>query len=190
MASGTALMILMIVGLFRITRRPLDDELILWLGRFLAVCLLVVTYFLFMENAYRSYVVELRPAAIYYLFSGVHGILFWVGLILTGCVLPMFILFYKTGKSIQWVIIASCLVVVGILCERFVIVIPGLTHPPEMFPGMVITSSPIQEGVATYAISFTEMMQALGVFGVIGFMFLAGLRIFKLLPTEARVLKT
>ncbi len=189
MASGTALMILLIVGLFRITHRRLDDELILWLGRFLAVCLLVVTYFLFMENAYRSYVVELRPAAIYYLFSGIHGILFWVGLILTGCVLPIFILFYKTGKSIQWVIIASCLVVVGILCERFVIVIPGLTNPPELFPGMEITSSPIQEGVASYAVSFTEFVQALGVFGVIGFLFLLGLRVMKLLPTEARVLK-
>lgn len=190
MASGTALMILMIVGLFRVTRRPLDDELILWLGRFLAVCLLVVTYFLFMENAYRAYVVELRPAALYYLFSGVHGILFWVGLILTGCLVPMFILFRKTGKSIQWVVIASCLVVFGILCERYVIVIPGLTHPPELFPGMEITSSPIQEGVASYAVSFAEMMQALGVFGVIGFLFLAGLRVFKLLPTEARVLET
>jgi Ni/Fe-hydrogenase subunit HybB-like protein len=190
MASGTALMILTIVGLFRVTKRHLDDELILWLGRFLAVCLLVVTYFLFMENAYRAYVVELRPAAMYYLFSGVHSILFWVGLILTGCVLPIFILFYKTGKSVQWVVIASCLVVFGILCERYVIVLPGLTHPPDLFPGMEITSSPINEGVATYAVSFAEFMQALGVFGVVGFMFLAGLRVFKLLPTEARVLKT
>ena len=189
MASGTALMILLIVGLFRITRRPLDDELIIWLGRFLAVCLLVVTYFLFMENAYRAYVVELRPAAMYYLFSGVHSILFWVGLILTGCVIPLIILFRKTGKSVQWVVIASCLVVFGILCERYVIVLPGLTHPPELFPGMEITSSPIQEGVATYTVSFAEVVQALGVFGVVGFLFLAGLRIFKLLPTEARAIK-
>ena len=112
-----------------------------------------------------------------------------MGLILTGCVLPIFILFRKTGKSVQWVVIASCLVVFGILCERYVIVIPGLTHPPELFPGMEITSSPINEGVATYAVSFAEFMQALGVFGVVGFMFLAGLRVFKLLPTEARVLK-
>ena len=50
MASGTAFMIVMIVGLFKATKRHVDDELILWLGRFLAICLLVVVYFLAAEN--------------------------------------------------------------------------------------------------------------------------------------------
>ena len=80
MASGTALMIVVIVGLFKLTKRHVDDELLLWLGRFLAVCLLVVVYFLFVENAYRCYVVELRSAATYYLFRGFHSVLFWGGL--------------------------------------------------------------------------------------------------------------
>ena len=69
------------------------------------------------------------------------------------------------------------------------IVIPGLTHPPELFPGMKIIDSAIQEGITTYAISFLEILQALGVFGIIGFLFGLGLKIFKLLPTEARILK-
>ena len=100
MASGTALMIITIFFLFRITNRHVDDALILWLGRFLAITLLVVLYFLFMENAYRVYVVELREAALYYLFGGWHAILFWVGLILIGCCIPMFLLFRgKTGNS-------------------------------------------------------------------------------------------
>jgi Ni/Fe-hydrogenase subunit HybB-like protein len=187
MASGTALMILMIVGLFRMTKRRLDDELILWLGRFLAVTLLVVVYFLFMENAYRAYVVELRSAAMFYLFTGLHGFLFWFGLILIGCVVPLFILFRrKTGSQVKWVVIASALVVFGILCERYVIVLPGLTHPAELLPGMEITASVIEEHVAVYTVSFAEILQALGVFGAIGFLFLWGLKFMKLLPTEAR----
>jgi len=190
MASGTALMIIVIVALFRITKRHLDDELIFWLGRFLAICILVVVYFMFVENAYRAYVVELRHAAVYYLFGGVHSILFWVGLIFIGCVIPMTILFNKKkGRSIRWIVLASSLVIFGVLCERYVIVIPGLTHPPEMFPGMEITHSVVEEGIATYYISFLEMLQALGVFGVIGFMFGWGLKYLKLLPTEARILK-
>ncbi|MDH4188069.1 MAG: polysulfide reductase NrfD, partial [Nitrospira sp.] len=84
MASGTALMIVIIVALFKITKRHVDDELVVWLGRFLAVCLLVVVYFLFAENAYRVYVVELRKAAMYYLFGGFHSILFWGGLVFGG----------------------------------------------------------------------------------------------------------
>lgn len=188
MASGTALMIVIIVALFKITNRHVDDELVLWLGRFLSVCLLVVVYFLFAENAYRVYVVELRKAAMYYLFGGFHSILFWGGLVIAGCFIPMFILFRKkTGSSIRWVVFAAVLVVFGVLCERYVIVLPGLTHPPEMFPGMQVTGSPIAEGYVSYSVSLPEILQALGVLGVIGFMFAAGLKIFKLLPSEARI---
>jgi molybdopterin-containing oxidoreductase family membrane subunit len=188
MASGTALMIVIIVALFKITNRHVDDELVLWLGRFLSVCLLVVVYFLFAENAYRVYVVELRKAAMYYLFGGFHSILFWGGLVIAGCFIPMFILFRKkTGSSIRWVVFAAVLVVFGVLCERYVIVLPGLTHPPEMFPGMQVTGSPIAEGYVSYSVSLPEILQALGVLGVIGFMFAAGLKIFKLLPNEARI---
>ncbi len=189
MASGTALMIVLIVSLFKITKRQVDDELVLWLGRFLSVTLLVVIYFLIAENAYRAYVVELREAAIYYLFGGFHSVLFWVGLILIGCVIPMFILFRRTGRQIKWVVVASLMVVFGVLCERYVIVFPGLTHPPEMFPGMEIIAPGLVEGVASYSISGLEVLQALGVFGVIGFMFVMGLKVFKLLPTEARAFK-
>jgi len=189
MASGTALMILLIVGLFKATKRHVDDELIIWLGRFLAVCILVVVYFLALENAYRAYVVELREAAIYYLFDGFHGALFWFGLGIVGLFIPMFILFRrKTGTSIRWIVIASVLVVFGVLCERYVIVLPGLTHPAELFPGMTVVGSALEEGVVSYSVSIVEVLQALGVFGVIGFLFVFGLRVFKLLPTEARAL--
>jgi molybdopterin-containing oxidoreductase family membrane subunit len=188
MASGTALMILMIVGLFKVTNRHVDDGLIIWLGRFLAVCLLVVVYFLMVENLYRAYVVELRSAAMYYLFGGIHSILFWFGLILVGCFIPMFLLFRrKTGRQIRWIVVASALVVFGVLCERYVIVIPGLTHAPELIAGMEIVQSPIDEGVANYSISILEILQALGVLGVIGFLFGFGLKYLKLLPDEARI---
>jgi Ni/Fe-hydrogenase subunit HybB-like protein len=190
MASGTALMIILIVTLFKVTKRHLDDALIVWLGRFLAICIIVVLYFLFVENAYRAYVIELRHAAMYYLFGGIHSLFFWIGLILIGLVIPLFILFrQKTGKSIHWIVLASSLVIFGVLCERYVIVIPGLTHPPELFPGITIIDSVIQEGITTYTISFLEILQALGVFGIIGFLFGLGLKIFKLLPSEARMIK-
>ena len=190
MASGTALMIIMIVMLFKLTNRYVDDELIIWLGRFLAICILIVLYFLFVENAYRAYVIELRHAAVFYLFGGYHSLLFWVGLIIVGLVIPMAMLFNKrTGKTIRWIVLASGLVIFGVLCERYVIVLPGLMHPPELFPGMEITQSVIQEGIAAYNISFLEGLQAIGVFGIIGFMFGWGLKYMKLLPTEARIIR-
>jgi molybdopterin-containing oxidoreductase family membrane subunit len=142
-----------------------------------------------MENAYRVYVVELRPAGLFYLFTGFHGILFWIGLIIIGCAVPMWVLFHpRTGKSVPWIVFASSLVIFGVLCERYVIVLPGLNHPPELLPGWKIVESAVQEGVVAYSVSAVEMVQALGVFGVIACMFLLGLKFLPLLPTEARVL--
>jgi Ni/Fe-hydrogenase subunit HybB-like protein len=102
----------------------------------------------------------------------------------------MVILFNRrTGNSVRWVVVASVLVVFGVLCERYVIVIPGLTHPPDLLPGMEIGGSGVDEGIVGYSGSLLEVVQALGVLGIIGFLFAWGLKAFKLLPSEARALK-
>jgi Ni/Fe-hydrogenase subunit HybB-like protein len=87
----------------------------------------------------------------------------------------------------RWVLAASVMVVFGILCERYVIVLPGLMHPPDLFPGVLITGSGVAEGIVSYSVSFVEILQARGVLGVIGFLFVWGLKTFKLLPREARI---
>ena len=56
-------MILVFLALFRLTRRWLDDELILWEGRLLGVFVLVAAYFVLVENVHRLYLRESREAA-------------------------------------------------------------------------------------------------------------------------------
>ena len=77
------------------------------------------------------------------------------------------------------------LVVVGVLFERFLIVIPGLIHPPELFPGWEITGA-AAEGIASYSVSYLEVLQTLGVIGVIGFAFIMGLKLMPMAPLAAR----
>jgi len=188
LSSGTALMILVILTLFRATNRPLDHELIRRLGRLLAVFVVIVVYFIFIENAYRAYLAESRAAANYFLFEGLHSVLFWGGMIGAGSIIPAVILFHpKTGKSIPWIVLSSTLVVFGVVCERYLIVIPGQTRAPELFPGMEVTGLVLEEGPVDYFISYHEAFQALGVLALIGFLFVLGLRVLKLLPTEARI---
>ncbi|HUV12125.1 MAG TPA: NrfD/PsrC family molybdoenzyme membrane anchor subunit [Acidobacteriota bacterium] len=188
LSSGAALMILVIVTLFRATRRPLDNELIIWMGRrLLAVFLLCALYVMLIENAHRVYLVESREAGLFFLFGGFHSVLFWGGLIILGSIIPAIILFIRrTGTSIPWIVFSSCLVVFGVLCERFLIVVPGLIHPPDLFPGMEITGTVVEEGIVQYSLSFLELLQALGVAGIIGFAFLLGLKVLPLAPTEAK----
>ncbi len=188
LSSGAALMILVIVGLSRATGRHLDDELIIWMGRRLLSIFLVVTFYvLLIENAHRAYLAASHEAGMFFLFGGLHSFLFWVGLIGVGCVIPAILLFVKrTGTSVPWTVFASTLVVVGVLFERFLIVIPGLINPPELFPGWTVTDGVLWEGVVSYHISFLEVLQTLGVIGVIGFAFVVGLKVMPLAPTEAR----
>jgi Ni/Fe-hydrogenase subunit HybB-like protein len=190
LSSGTALMILIILTLFKLTKRFLDTRLIMWIGHLLAVFILIALYFIFIENAYRVYMHESREAAHYFFFGGFHSLLFWGGLIGIGSIVPAIILFRKkTGNSIPWIVFAAILCVFGVLCERYLIVLPGLTHPPDLLPGWEIMDSPVVEGVATYAISFYEVLQALGVAGFIGLLFMWGMKFMKLVPTEARMIE-
>lgn len=188
LSSGAALMILVIVTLFKATHRFLDSELIIWLGRrLLAVFLLCALYVMLIENVHRVYLAASHEAGLFFLFGGFHSVLFWGGLIILGSVVPAILLFIRrTGTSIPWIVFAASLVVFGVLCERFLIVVPGLIHPQDLFPGMEISGTVADEGVVQYSISLLEFLQAMGVAGIIGFAFLLGLRVFPLAPTEAR----
>ncbi|MHC4777968.1 MAG: NrfD/PsrC family molybdoenzyme membrane anchor subunit [Planctomycetota bacterium] len=188
LSSGTACMILVILALFKFTKRPLDHELIRRLGKLLAIFIVVVLYFLFVENAYRWYLMGSREAGLYFLFSGDIGSVFWIGMILIGSILPAIFLFNPaTGRSIPWIVAASIMVVFGVLCERYLIVIPGQTHPPVLFPNMEFVQSSVPEGIVQYHITFYEVLQALGVVGIIGLTFLLGLKFLNFLPTEAKL---
>jgi len=188
LSSGTALMILVILALFRLIERPLDDELVVRLGRLLGVFVTIVVYFIFVENSYRLYMAESREAGMHFLFHGESSVLFWGGLVLLGSIVPAVVLFHpKTAKSIPWIAFASVLVVFGVLCERYLIVIPGQIHPPDLFPGMEIVKSPLAEGVVQYTISWFEIFQAVAVAALVGFAFVVGLKVLKLAPTEAKL---
>jgi molybdopterin-containing oxidoreductase family membrane subunit len=187
LSSGTALMILIVLALFRLTKRPLEPKPILWIGRLLAVFIVVVVYFVFIENAHRYYLIESRATERYFLFGGFHSVLFWMGMIFVGAIVPATILFMrKTGDSIPWVAAAAVMVVAGVFCERYLIVLPGLSHPPDLIPGWRIVESAAEEGIVSYCPSFYELLQALGVVALIGLAFIWGLKLLKLLPIHGQ----
>jgi molybdopterin-containing oxidoreductase family membrane subunit len=190
LSSGTAMMILVILALFRLTKRPLDDELIIRLGKLLGIFIFIVMYFIAVENIYRVYLPQSHHAGMYFLFGGIHSVVFWGGMIFVGMIVPVIILFNKkTGSSIPWIAFSSVLVVFGVLCERYLIVVPGQLYPVHVLPGWEITSSVLEEGPVTYTIGFLEIVQAVGIFAIIGFAFVLGLKTLKLLPMEARSLE-
>jgi molybdopterin-containing oxidoreductase family membrane subunit len=186
LSSGTALMILLLQLLFRYTRRPFDTGYVKQLSRLLAVFIIVVVYFVFVENAFRAYLIGERAAASYFLFGGSHSGVFWFGLIGLGIVIPALILFSPgTKNSIKMINVAAILHVFGVLCERYIIVIPGQKHPAEILPNMHVESVALDGAVVNYSISLLEVIQALGIAAIVAIAFILGLRLFAMLPTKA-----
>jgi molybdopterin-containing oxidoreductase family membrane subunit len=186
LSSGTALMLIILQLLFRYTERPFDQRYVKELSRLLAVFILVVAYFLFVENGFRAYNIGHREAASFFLFGGSHSLVFWIGLVGLGIVVPALILFSPgTKDSIKMINVAAVLHVFGVLCERYIIVIPGQLHPPEILPNMNVESVALDGAVVTYSITFLEVVQALGVAAILTIVFVLGLKIFAMLPTKA-----
>lgn len=188
LVSGTALVILILLATFRLSKRPIDNRLIERMGRLLAIFILVQLYFVIIENATRGYSPEAREALNFLLYESPYNLIFLGGQILIGAIIPLVILFYpKTGKSVPWITAASLLAVVGILAERYIIVIPGLAYPQIYFPGKEASSIVLDGTIGTYSVSLAEVTLVLGVVAIIGLLYVVGLKIFELLPLEAKV---
>ena len=65
--------------------------------------------------------------------------------------------------------------------------IPGLTHPTEISRAWRLRVLSIKKGIATYSVTFYEVLQALGVLSFIGLAFILGLKFLRLLPVEAKM---
>jgi molybdopterin-containing oxidoreductase family membrane subunit len=179
-------MIILLQLLFKYTERPFDQRYVQELSRLLAVFIIIVAYFLLVENGFRAYNITHRESAWFFLFGGSHSLVFWVGLIGLGVVIPALILFTPGIKdSIKMINVAAVLHVIGVLCERYIIVIPGQLHAAEILPNMEVESVALDGANVTYSISFLEVVQTLGVAAIVAIAFVLGLKFFAMLPTEA-----
>ncbi len=186
LSSGTALMIIVLQLLFRYTGRPFDERYVGELSRLLSIFIIVVLYFLFVENSFRAYVPATREAEWFFLFGGPHSLVFWLGLIGAGIVVPAVILFNPaTRNSIVMINVAAVLHVAGVLCERYIVVVPGQTHAADILPNMHVESVALDGAMVGYSISLLEVVQALGIAAMVAIAFVLGLRFFAMLPTKA-----
>jgi molybdopterin-containing oxidoreductase family membrane subunit len=187
LSSGTAMMIIVLHLTFRYTGRRLDDRLLHGMARLMGVFMLIVLYFLFVENVTRAYAPKNYEAVSFLLLhGGKYTAMFWGGLILSGLVIPCAIVFNpKTSKATGWILIASFMQLVGVLFERFIIVIPAQIMPLELLPDKEITSVFMDGQYADYSVSLVEALYSLGLIGVVVFGFGLCVKLWPMIPEEA-----
>ena len=163
---------------FKYAKRPLDNKIILSLGKILSFVIIVLFVMIFFDKLTHIYF----PArqGVLFLFTGPYWPLFWIFQIGMGIVAPLLILFNpKTNKNIKWVLIAAASVVIGVLGERAAIVIPGTAQVQELFPGEIQG----QWGAAgIFPITLWESLLTIGIVAFVAFLFVIALKYLDILP--------
>ena len=119
--------------------------------------------------------------------GGVFTVLFWVGQVLIGAILPLSLLFVRrsqTEHSISFSVLAPLMVIVGGLCQMYVTIIGGQAYPLTLFPGHEVHSSFYDGVVHAYHPSIYEWLLGAGGIGITFLLTVVAVRVFKFMPED------
>ncbi len=117
------------------------------------------------------------------IMTGPFWWVFWIVQLALGAVVPLFLIFFPgTRRSTTWLGVAGLLIVLGIVGVRLNIVIPPFANP--LLPGLdkAYHSS---RTVAYYFPTLVEWITSMGLVGIAGLLFTAGLDFLPLAGEEA-----
>ncbi len=179
-ASGLALVMLLSWLTLKFSKRPLDKEMFVSLGKMLAVLIIVLMVLVAVDKLTHFY--PPKREAVMFLIAGPWAWIFWLQVAL-GYFIPLGILFNPwLRKKVGWVIAACAICVVGIFFERAAIIFPGLSQPLEYYPGEIAGIWGARGG---FLIMPAETLQTLGIVAVLGLLFVLGLKFLDLLPAPS-----
>jgi molybdopterin-containing oxidoreductase family membrane subunit len=183
---GLAIFILVLMGLYKWSNRPLGDAILMRLKNLLGVFIAAVLYFVLAYHLTNLYITEHHGIEQFILMEGgVYTQLFWIVQIGLGSLMPLLLLYLPaTGKSRGWIGIASLLVIIGGLAQMYIIIIGGQVYPMDLFPGKEVSSSFFDGVVAPYTPSLPEIILGVGGIGIALAATVVGVRVLRFLPAS------
>jgi Ni/Fe-hydrogenase subunit HybB-like protein len=115
--------------------------------------------------------------------GGVFPLLFWLGYVVLGSLLPLGLLLQPRVGN-RGALAASALVVLGAFAFLFVFIIGGQSFPLEIFPGFQVRSSFADGEITRYVPSWPEWLLGLGGVGAAFVMTTVGVRVLDFLPQD------
>ncbi|MGD9021683.1 MAG: polysulfide reductase NrfD, partial [Lysobacterales bacterium] len=158
---GLAVYNLVLLAACRGSGREVGDTLVTRLGRLLGIFVGLVLYFTALQHLTNLYAAEhIGVERFILLEGGIYTAAFWIGQVLIGGVVPLFLVF-RRGEDEQLsrrnFSLASVLVIIGGFAQLYVIVIGGQAYPLNLFPGMEASSGFFDGEVAAYAPTLPEI---------------------------------
>lgn len=182
MIGGASLLILVAIATSKLRNKPLNEKIITGLGKYLAFLVAIVAFWIVIENLVRVYGQWQGEEGLMFFLTGPYSSVFWIGQVFLGIIVPLGILISGAGKTIYGVALASFLLLVGVISETFTLIIPGQDLIQQQVVGRIMMG--FEGENALYSVSGAELALVLGVIGIIGILYLAGLRTIKLLPSH------
>lgn len=182
---GLAFFIITLIAAYMWGDRELGDLRLTRLKNLLGVFVGAVVYFVLAYNLTNLYATQHHGIERFILLDGgIYTVMFWIGQILIGSIIPLFLIYSPAFEKSRWAIAAaSVAVLIGGFFQIYIIVIGGQAYPMNMFPGKEVVESGFFDGqVANYVPTFPEA--ALGVAGIAVALALVaiGARIIKVFP--------
>ena len=163
---------------------PLGQETVERFRKLLIYFIFAVFYLTILSHLTNLYATKNHNYEFFLLFSkNIYTFLFWFGYLVVGTILPLLILYNKKCQKCPIIIlISSFLVILGVFCQLYVIIISGQAFPLDLFPGLS-ESSTFQDGVISpYTPSVYELMLGLGGIGIAAIIYLAAVLVLDFTP--------
>jgi molybdopterin-containing oxidoreductase family membrane subunit len=184
-AYGLAVYLMVLAAAYAWTGRALGNAVMLRLKNLLAVFVAAVLYFTVVFHLTNLYFAKMEGVEAFVLRDGgIITTLFWVGQIVIGCIIPLFILLTNFGKTRVWIMIASGLIILGGMAQMYVTIIGAQAYPLDMFPGLLESSSFADGQFHTYSPSVPEFFLGLGGVAIAMLVTLFGIKVLRLLPAS------
>jgi molybdopterin-containing oxidoreductase family membrane subunit len=151
------------------------------LGVFIAAALYLVAVY-HLTNLY--YARQAGFESFILLNGGVFPVLFWLGYVVMGTLIPLTLLFHPALVGERSTAFASVLVIGGALAWLFVFIVGGQSFPLDIFPGYVATSTFGDGQIAHYAPSLPELLLGVGGIGVAFLLTIIGIRVLNYMPPD------
>jgi molybdopterin-containing oxidoreductase family membrane subunit len=182
---GLAFFIITLLAAYLWGDREIGDLRLTKLKNLLGVFVGAVLYFVLAYNLTNLYATQHHGIERFILLDGgVYTMMFWIGQILIGSIIPLFLIYSPAFEKSRWAIAAASIaVLIGGFFQIYVIVIGGQAYPMNLFPGKEVVESGFFDGqVASYVPTFPEA--ALGVAGIAVALALVaiGARVIKVFP--------
>ncbi|MCW8830837.1 MAG: polysulfide reductase NrfD, partial [Gammaproteobacteria bacterium] len=185
-AFGLAIFILVLMAAYNWTGRELGDAVIARLRSLLGVFVAAVLYFTAVYHLTNLYITEHHGVEQFILRDGgIYTNLFWFGQVLIGGLLPLALIYAPGVKTCRKTLaLISTMIIVGGMCQIYVIVIGGQAYPMELFPGYEVSSTFFDGMVNSYSPTLPEIILGLSGMAVSILLVSFAIKALSFLPTS------